>query len=154
LTDQVRIPHSTLKQVKLFISMREKGQFSKGMIMEFVNEAVLERLITERKTADLQNGDSTHAQFPSNDKVMRLKNKIMNYLKNKYRFESFEDVKIAKPMLVEAIIAVEGVSDKRSVSDRIILLKINCIKESEDSDKLNKRYMFIPDVKYSNKEQQ
>lgn len=131
--------------------MREKGQYSKGMIMDFVDKAVLNMLAIERGEADFRNGGNTHTHFPS--KALELRNRIIEWLKTNYKYEDLEAVTIAKPMLVNAIIATEGCTDRRTVTSRIdLLISKRCIRESEDSDKLNKRYVFILDSKYLNKE--
>lgn len=46
----VRIPGSTLKLLKRYISEREKGQYKKGMIMDTVNKAVLSYIVADRKS--------------------------------------------------------------------------------------------------------
>jgi hypothetical protein len=105
-----------------------------------------------QRIVDFRNGGSTHTHFAP--KAVDLKNRLIGWLKEKYKFENLDGIRIAKPMLVEAIIAVEGVTDSRPINDRIKLLKsTNCIKESEDSNKLNKRYIFVLDSDYLKKEE-
>lgn len=128
--------------------MREKGQYSKGMIMEFVNKAVLNMLTQQRAETDSRNTHSTHTHFTP--RVLELRNKIIDHFKDKYNMD--EGVTIAKPMLEKALMAVEEIHDQRTVRDRIKMLESKSyIKESEDSDKLHKRYIFIPDSAYLEK---
>jgi hypothetical protein len=122
--------------------MREKGQYSKGMIMEFVDKAVIHMLATERAEANSRNTHSTHTHFTP--KVLELRNKIIDHLTAKYNYENLGEVTIAKPMLEKAIMAVEEIHDQRTVRDRIKMLESKgYVKESEDSNKLHKRYNFI-----------
>jgi hypothetical protein len=94
--------------------------------------------------AAFKNGEGTQA-FKFCSKGIGFKNRIMDHLVSKYRYDlSFEVIIIAKSILTEAIIDVEGVSDKRRINSRIDLLKSkNCIKESDDSDPQHKRYIFV-----------
>jgi hypothetical protein len=132
--------------------MREKGQYSKGMIMEFVNKAVLNMLAMERAETDSINTHSTHTHFAP--KALELRNKIIDDLRAKYNFENLGEVTIAKSMLDEAIIAVESVADHRAINNRIELLKSKgYIKESEDSNKLTKRYIFILNSEHMKKQE-
>ena len=138
----LKISRRTYKLIKLFISEREKGIFKKGMIREVVENAVL-RHITQH---------DTHAHFhkdSSKMKALDLKQKIIDHLISKYRYESLDSVRIAKRQLMEAIIAVEGCTDSRAINGRINLLKSkSCIKESD-----NKLFIFLSDSNNMKKEE-
>jgi hypothetical protein len=111
----------------------------------------LENLM-EKDLADFKNGSSTHTQ--NNVKALELKHKIMEWLISTKQIEDLYKVIISKSMLAQAITAVEGCTDDRTIRGRIhILVSKNCIKESEDSDKLNRRYTFVLGGDYLKKEE-
>jgi hypothetical protein len=94
-----------------------------------------------------------HTHTQNSAKALELKNKIINWLISSKQYEDLDEVRIPKPMLAQGITAVEGCTDDRTIKNRIhLLVSKNCIKESEDSDKLNKRYIFILDCEYLKKQ--
>jgi hypothetical protein len=142
LTTQVRLPNSTAKLIKRVISNREKGVFKKGHIMDFVNKAVLDYIGAENQTSREKSRVSTHARYTI--RALELNQRIVNWLRNRYQYETLSGVTIAKSTLEEAIIALDGCIDQRSINARITLLKSErCIKESDDSNKVYRRYKFL-----------
>jgi hypothetical protein len=95
---------------------------------------------------------STHTRYGT--RAIELNRKIIDCLKKEYRYETLSGVTIAKSQLDEAILAIDGCTDRRSINDRIKLLKSKrCIKEAEDSTRMYKRYKFLSDSEYLEKEQ-
>ena len=67
------------------------------------------------RLASFKNTTSTHTHFDT--KALKLKKKIMGWLKAIYKYETLEGVKIPKATLEEAIIDIEGKTDPRAIID-------------------------------------
>lgn len=139
MTTHYLLPEDTDKLLRSFICEEEKGQFKKGMLMEYLNRAVLHYIATQK-------GHSTHSQSIKENETRQLKEGLSKWLFTKYNYSSLQ--KISEKHLKEGIRAIEGIRDSRSVNNRIESLLVCGIKkvvEFSDEVKLI-RYEFEPEI--------
>jgi hypothetical protein len=137
LTIQLRLPERTYDMLKLFICESEKCQFKKGMIMEYVNRAVLEMISSGK-------GHSTHTQFVKHDETRQLKERIIKWLFGEpYRYTDLK--KVNEFHVKQAIRTIEGVRDSRTVKNRIEALLTCGVRKIVNYDK-PPQYDFEPEI--------
>jgi hypothetical protein len=126
LTTHYLLPETTDKLLRAFICEKEKGQFKKGMLMEYVNRAVLHYIVNEK-------GHSTHTHFVKVDATKQLKERVEKWLIQKGYDPSLKTV--SDSHLKEAIRTIEGVRDSRTVKNRIEALLTCGVKRVVNFDK-------------------
>jgi hypothetical protein len=141
LTARYRVPEGTDELLRRFISNEENGVFKKGMIMEYVNRAILHYISCEK-------GHSTRAQhFIKENETMLLKERVSKWLMGEpYKYTGLQNV--SEKHLKEAVRVVEGVRDRRAVKDRIDSLLVCGVKKvvNDKSYYKTNQYDFQPEI--------
>jgi hypothetical protein len=106
--------------VKAYIAEREKGHYGKGMIMEFVDRAVL-RLLAIEKGVLKEEKQAVHTHtLASKDEILLLNGRLFNYLIVDQ--ERGPDTRFTRREFLDAIKLLEKLTDDRPAKDRLSLL--------------------------------
>jgi hypothetical protein len=112
LTVLYKVSEGADKILRAFICEQEKGQFKKGMLMEYLERAVLEYVAGHK-------GHSTHTQFIKENESKELKERVGKWLIGEpYRYDPSLQT-VLESHLKEAIRTIEGIRDDRTVKNRI-----------------------------------